>query len=152
MCMGELDSIELIKSKLVEIASHENRPEIIFVEIDSSVSDIKEEGMVPFLNIYGYNLFENSNFDEAINTAEENDDFGYITDILRHVARSDFEIKIVALFADFTDPNQQDGEDTIIKIIQDMVDSSSAVFANVKRLYFHYVDDYEFVKIINLPL
>ena len=92
--MSNIKVLEIIKESLLNIIAHKDAPDIIFLEIDTSVSYIKKGGMAPFLNLYAYTKFDkNYSFDKAIKTALDYHDLGFMIDILDLKASSSFEIK-----------------------------------------------------------
>lgn len=148
--MIESEVIKKIDETLLEIVSHEEKPEIIFMVIDTSVSDAEDEDMVPYLNIYGNAILSEENFDNAIEIAIGDEDFGYIEDILDPITASDFEIEIVSLYPAWPD-QINDGDEKIITAVKNTINNNKEKFEHIKKLYFHYVDDLDFIKIIDKP-
>lgn len=153
--MNESTIIKKIEETLLEIISHEEKPEIIFMEIDTSVSDIEDEGsgsmdIIPYLNIYGNAILNQHNIDDSILTAIENDEFGYIADILDNIIWNDFEIKLVSLYPDWPDQLKA-GDDKIITTLKNTINNNKEKFEHIKKLYFYYVDNLDFIKIIDKP-
>ena len=99
--MSELIIAKQIEKTLKNIVSHEDNPKIIFVYVDSSVDDDME--IVPFLNIYGSLILDEGNFDDALLQAVENNDSGYIQDVLEEIDSSSFEINISAFYPNWPD-------------------------------------------------
>lgn len=153
--MNESVVLKKIEEILLEIVSHEEKPEIIFMEIDTSVSDVEDESsglmnIVPYLNIYGNAILNQHNLDDTILTAIENDEFGYITDILDNIIWNDFEINLVELYPNW--PKQRKtGDDKIVTTIKNAVNNNKEKFEHIKKLYFYYVDNLDFIKIIDKP-
>lgn len=153
--MNESVVVEKIEETLLEIVSHAEKPEIIFMEIDTSVSDIEDEGsgsmnIIPYLNIYGNAILNQHNIDDSILTAIENDEFGYIADILDNIIWNDFEIKLVSLYPDWPDQLKA-GDDKIITTLKNTINNNKEKFEHIKKLYFYYVDNLDFIKIIDKP-
>lgn len=143
--MDETSLLEKIKTTLLHIVEHKEKPEIIFVEIDTGGSD---EGIVPFLNIHGSHILPDNDFQEAIKTAVEHDNYGYIVDVLDVVEWDEFELKLVPLYPNW--PNERtNGDQKIVNTIKDTIQENPKSFTHVKVLYFHYVDNFDFVKIID---
>ena len=153
--MNESVVVEKIEETLLEIVSHAEKPEIIFMEIDTSVSDIEDEGsgsmnIIPYLNIYGNAILNQHNIDDSILTAIKNDEFGYIADILDNIIWNDFEIKLVSLYPDWPD-QLKSGDDKIITTVKNTINNNKEKFEHIKKLYFYYVDNLDFIKIIDKP-
>lgn len=153
--MNESVVLKKIQETLLEIVSHEEKPEIIFMEIDTSVSDVEVESsglmnIVPCLNIYGNAILNQHNLDDTILTAIENDEFGYIADILDNIIWNDFEIKLVSLYPDWPDQLKA-GDDKIITAVKNTINNNKEKFEHIKKLYFYYVDNLDFIKIIDKP-
>ncbi len=153
--MNESVVVEKIEETLLEIVSHAEKPEIIFMEIDTSVSDIEDEGsgsmnIIPYLNIYGNAILNQHNLDDSILTAIKNDEFGYIADILDNIIWNDFEIKLVSLYPDWPDQLKA-GDDKIITTLKNTINNNKEKFEHIKKLYFYYVDNLDFIKIIDKP-
>jgi len=153
--MNESVVVEKIEETLLEIVSHAEKPEIIFMEIDTSVSDIEDESsgsmnIIPYLNIYGNAILNQHNLDDSILTAIKNDEFGYIADILDNIIWNDFEIKLVSLYPDWPDQLKA-GDDKIITTLKNTINNNKEKFEHIKKLYFYYVDNLDFIKIIDKP-
>src|SRR5690554_1774899 len=137
-----------IEETLLRIVTHEDCPEIVLVALDTGGSNLPDEGIIPYLNIYGSNVLEDDNLDEAIQTAIEQDEFGYMEDVLDSIAWDDFEIRLPALYPDW--PKERDkGDKKIVGTLNATYQNNKEKFKHVKKLYFHYVDQFDFVKIID---
>ncbi|SNR13867.1 hypothetical protein [Tenacibaculum jejuense] len=86
-----MEATEIFKQ--IENVLHKDNLDVIFAVTDTSVSDKQEEGIVPYLNIYGCSIMNDHNFDLAYKKAIQHDDLGYLVEILRYRFRSDFHIK-----------------------------------------------------------
>lgn len=153
--MNELVVIKKIEETLLEIVSHKEKPEIIFMVIDTGVSEAEGEGrgrmsIVPYLNIYGNAIFDENNLDDAIQTAIEDKDFVYIEGVLDPITENDFEIKLVSLYPDWPDQLKA-GDDKIITTVKNTVNNNKEKFEHIKKLYFYYMDSFDFIKIIDKP-
>lgn len=146
--MDKSSLINTTKDWLLEIACHKENPDVIFIEIDTSVSDIIDEGIVPFLNIYGFTLIAGENFDEAINKTIKEDEYGYIADILNNVVSCDYEIKLRSLYPHWPD-NTAPGDLELIDNLRKIINDDEESFKHIKKLYFHHIGDYNFTKIID---
>jgi len=153
--MNELLVIKKIEETLLEIVSHEEKPEIIFMVIDTSVSDVEGEGkgtmnFVPYLNIYSCAVFNEDNLDDAIQTAIEKKDFVYVEGVLDTITENDFEIKLVSLYPNWPDQLKA-GDDKIIASVKNTINNNKEKFEHIKKLYFYHIDSFDFVKIIDKP-
>ncbi|MBN1501264.1 MAG: hypothetical protein JW982_13985 [Spirochaetes bacterium] len=122
------------------------RTKIVMIYIDTTYGD---SGIEPFLNIIGASVSSGKNFDEAVKLAEENDDIGFIYDVLNNCEESFDEINLSAFFPKWPDDLKK-GENEITDIIRHFI-SENDVFNDVQKLYFHHVDSLDFVKIIDKP-
>ncbi|WP_163407013.1 hypothetical protein [Flavobacterium ajazii] len=147
--MSELLIVKQIEKTLLEIVSHEDNPTIIFVYIDTSIDEKMET--VPFLNIYGSLIFDNGNFEEALKKAVYNCDSGYIEDVLEEIDSSSFEINLSAFYPNWPE-KLEFGDHKVINIINSVIDKNQEKFNLVEKLYFAYVDNFHFVKIIDKPI
>lgn len=145
--MEESTVLKQIDDILLKAVRHKDKPNVIFAMIDASVSDKEEEGIVNYLNIYGCTITNGYNFDTAYKKAIKYDDLGYVTEILKYVVRSDFEIKIASLFSN----SNESVDDKIIETINKTLNTNKEAFNQIKKLYFHWVFDSDFVKIIDKP-
>ena len=136
-----------IEEGLLSIVTHEERPDIIMIEIDAGGA---EEGIVPFLNIYGSLVLDDESLDEAIQTAHEQDEFGYIIDVLDPIVEDDFEIKLAPLYPEWP-MKREEGDQAIVAVLKATVDQNKEAFKHIKKMYFSYVDNLGFVKIIDQP-
>lgn len=144
----EEDVLAQIEKTLLRIVTHEDCPEIILVELDTGGSTLPEEGIIPYLNLTGSNVLEGENLDEAIQTAIEEDEFGYILDVLDNIDWDEFEIRLPALYPDW--PKEIDkGNEKIVASLNATFQNHKEKFRHVKKLYFHTVDNFNFVKIID---
>ncbi|NMH89019.1 hypothetical protein [Flavivirga algicola] len=143
--MNESETIKKIEDTLLKIANHKDNPDIVFIEIDTGGS---EEGIIPYLNLYGNLILNQENLDNVIQKAIGKDEFGYIIDILDCVIWNDFEIEIPSLYPNW--PNELEiGNLKIINAIKKTIDGNRKKFSHIRKLYFHYVDNFDFVKIID---
>nr|WP_294922239.1 hypothetical protein [uncultured Flavobacterium sp.] len=144
--MSELLITMQIEETLLKIVSHEDNPTIIFVYIDTST----DESMVtvPFLNIYGSLVFDEASFDDALIQALENGDSGYIEDVLEEIDSSSFEINLSVFYPNWPEEIET-GDQKIINSINSVINKNKEKFNLVEKLYFHYVDNLDFVKIID---
>lgn len=140
-----------IEKALLRIVMHEGRPEIVFAELDTGGSAMPEEGIIPYLNLIGSNVLGGKGFDEAIQLAIEEDEFGYIEDALDPVGWDNFEIRLPPLYPEWPE-NIEEGNKRVVASLEAAVQSHEEKFERVKRLYFHVVDNLSFVKIIDRPV
>ncbi|PXY47008.1 tetratricopeptide repeat protein [Flavobacterium hydrophilum] len=147
--MSQLIIAKQIEKTLKNIVSHEDNPTIIFIYVDSSVDENMET--VPFLNIYGNLIFDEENFDEALIQAVENNDSGYIQDVLEEIDSSSFEINISGFYPNW--PNEVGtGDQKVIDTINSVINKNKKHFNLVEKLYFDHVDNFDFAKIIDKPI
>lgn len=140
-----------IKRALLKVVMHSEKPDIIRIEIDAGGSDLPNEGIiVPFLNIYGEKVLPKRNMDKAITKAIKNDEFGYIMDVLDGIVWDDFNIKLTTVFPEWPH-NLENGNAAIVDSIKSIIAENSESFIHVSKLYFSYVDHFDWVKIINHP-
>ncbi len=148
--MNEPLILKKIEDTLLKIVSHKDNPDIIFIEIDTGGSESADEGIVPYLNLYGNSILNHENLDNTIQTAIDKDEYGYILDILDDIIWDDFEIKLLSLYPNW--PNESEAGDLkIITTIKKTIDDNKESFERVRKLYFHYVGNFDFVKIIDKP-
>ena len=98
--MKEIVVLQRVEEELLKIVNHEEKPSIIFLEIDTSVSEEiltlfankvpfniedVEETSVPYLNIYGNIVRDEDSLDNAISTAINEDDFDYMYGVLKPI-------------------------------------------------------------------
>ncbi|WP_128755388.1 hypothetical protein [Aquimarina sediminis] len=139
-----------ISNTILKHALHAQRPDIMFIEIDTSFSDISDEGGIPYLNIYSYKVFPERKLDHALQTAIDNEGFGYITDILDEIVSDYFKIKLTSFYPNW--PEQIElGDKKIIASIKDTIQGNEKKFEHVKKVIFNHIDDFDFVKIIDKP-
>lgn len=137
---------EQIENALLKIVTHEANPDVIFIYIDTSVDEKMET--IPFLNIFGNKVREQYNFDDALKMAVENEDMGFVADILEDIDSTDFEINLSAFYPDW--PGQlESGDEKILTIINHVLAKHKEKFRHVKKMYFSYIDSLEFVKMID---
>lgn len=146
--MSELIITKQIEETLLRIVSHEDHPEIIFIYIDTSTDENIE--IVPFLNIYGSLIFDEANLDEAIKNAVDNFDSGYIEDVLQDIDSSSFEINLSAFYPNWPE-EVEIGDQKILNILNLVINKNQEKFSLIKKIYFDYVDNFDFVKIIDKP-
>lgn len=154
--MNESVIVKKIEETLLKIVSHEEKPEIIFMFIDTSTAGIKYEdsrpyiNFVPYLNIYGHKIYKGNNLDNSMQIAIEKEDFGYVAGILKTITESDFEINLVSLYPNWPDETEV-GDEKIITSVKNTINNSKEKFEHIKKLYFYYIDSFEFTKIIDKP-
>lgn len=61
--MEATEIFKQIENVLLKIINHKDNLDVIFAVTDTSVSDKQEEGIVPYLNIYGCSIMNDHNFD-----------------------------------------------------------------------------------------
>ncbi|PXY41328.1 hypothetical protein DMB65_07960 [Flavobacterium cheongpyeongense] len=144
--MNELLITKQIQETLLKIVSHEDNPVIVFIYIDTSTDENRE--IVPFLNIYASLIFDGANFDEAIKNAVDNCNSGYIEDVLQDIDSSSFEINLSVFYPDWPD-EVEIGDQKILNILNLFVNKNQDKFNLIEKLYFDYVDNFDFVKIID---
>jgi hypothetical protein len=147
--MSELLITKQIEDTLLKIVSHKDKPKIIFIYIDTSADENMET--VPFFNIYGSSVFNEANLDEALKMAIDNCDGGYIEDVLEEIDSCNFEINLSTFYPNWPDALET-GDQKVIKIINSVLNKNKEKFNLVEKLYFDYVDNFYFVKIIDKPI
>lgn len=136
---------------LLRVVKHPEWPEIIFLEIDTTVSaDTEKWTMVPFLNIYGFRVFEGESLDQALATAKETEDAAYIYEVLDTIEMDQFEISLSAFYPQW--PEETEGGD---KELADFIISvhlrNKEDFKHVKKMFLTHVGSLKFFKIIDRP-
>lgn len=144
--MSELLITKQIEEIVLKIVSHQDNPAIIFVYVDTSIDENME--MIPFFNISGSLVFNEANLDEALKKAVDNCDRGYIDDVLEEVDSSNFEINLSTFYPNWPD-ELQIGDQKVINILNSIFSKNRGKFNLVEKLYFDYVDNFDFVKIID---
>ena len=147
--MNELFLNKQIEDTLLKIVSHKDNPEIIFIYIDTSAAENME--IVPFVNIYGSSVFDGANFDDALKMTIDNCDGGYIEDVLKEIDSSSFQINLSTFYPNWPD-ELESGDQKVINVIKSVLNKNNEKFNSVKKLYFDYVDSFDFVKIIDKPI
>lgn len=145
--MSELHITKQIEETLLKIVSHKNNPAIIFIDIDTSIENGE---IVPFLNIYGSLVFDEVSCDDALIQAVDNSDSSYIEGVLEEIDSSSFEINLSVFYPDWPE-ELETGDKKVISIINSLLNKNKEKFNLVEKLYFHYVDNLDFVKIIDKP-
>lgn len=146
----EEDVLAQIEKTLLRIVTHEDSPEIVFVELDTGGSTLPGEGIIPYLNLTGANVLENERLDAAIQTAIEEDEFGYILDVLDNIDWDEFEIRLPALYPNWPKETEK-GDEKIVACLNATFQSHKEKFKHVKKLYFYTADNFNFIKIIDKP-
>jgi hypothetical protein len=149
--MNDIKVLEIIKESLLNIIAHKDAFDIIFLEIDTSISDIKKGKIVPFLNLYAYTKFnKNDSLDQVIKTALDNHDLGFMIDILDLKTSSSFEISLEILYPNWPE-KLDEGDAKVIGVIKENITNNKEKFEPIRKLYFSYLDSFEFVRIIDKP-
>ncbi len=139
-----------IEKTLLEIVKHQERPEVVHIQLDTAASSNPEENIIPYLNIYGSKVYSRHNFDDAMQTAVEKEEFGYIMDVLDIIEFDEFSIGLVSLYPKW--PNdQQAGDKVIVEKINKMIKENKEEFKHVKKIFFNYADSLDWIKFIDLP-
>lgn len=144
--MNESLTFNIIEDRLLRIVSHEGKPKIVFMYVDTTTDENMK--VVPFLNIYGSLVFDEANFDAALVKAVDNSDSGYIEDILEEIDSSSFEINLSAFYPNWPD-DIATGDQKVINVINSVIDKNQNNFNLVQKLYFNHIDNFDFVKIID---
>jgi|GEM_PF-3992256 len=142
--------LKTISKTILEHAGHEGEPDAMFLEIDTSVSETLNR-FVPYLNVYSYRVFPESNLDEVIAYAVEKEDLGYVFDEMKGVASDTFRIDLHEIYPE-TIVDLDEGDKEIIDTVKETVNNNEEAFRHIKKLYFHYVSDTDFIRIIDLPV
>lgn len=144
--MNESLITKQIQETLLKVVSHTDIPAIVFIYIDTSADENTK--IVPFLNIYSSLIFDDSNLDEAIKSAVDNCDSTYIEDVLQDIDSSSFEINLSAFYPDWPE-ELEIGDQKILNILNLIINKNQEKFNFIEKLYFDYVDNFDFVKIID---
>ena len=135
-----------IGEKLLEIISHADKPDIVFMYIDTTYDENSE--VVPFLNIYGSLTIQRYDLNNSIQKAIDNEDAGFIEDALEEIDSSEFEINLSAFYENWPDDLDSSDEE-LIDIVGELIDKNRKLFEPIQKLYFDYIDHFGFVKIID---
>ncbi len=75
--------------------NYKNNPDVVFIEKDTSSLG---NSLKPYLSLYGDLILNQENFDNAVQRAINQDEIGYVVNILDCVIYDDFEIELPALY------------------------------------------------------
>lgn len=135
-----------IERVIIKVANHKGNPDIIMIWIDTSYD--KDSSVVPFFNISANKVFKNTDFDEAIKAASEQQDEGFLWDVLDETYSSMFEINLSAFYPQW--PEDYENKDkNVVSIIKDLLNKDMLRFEHIQKMYFFHVGSLNFTKIID---
>ena len=144
--------METLKKKITEniLKTVNNKTINIIVCNINTYTDLADEkyNNVPHLDIN--TIIKNGDeFDIALKTAIDQDEFGYVSDLYGFEDDEFIEEEIGLDLIYFPDwPNNIDDNDAIIiSILKEIVDKNINMFNHIERFYFHHFGEFDMVTI-----
>jgi len=132
------------------LMEHRNDPfDVLEFTIDfSSSNQLADESdisrMAPYLNLYLCNLENDTDAKQALEQANEEDDFGFYYDLVDIAKESEFELELSGIFKTEEEILEKEKAE-FISTLREALKSNSSFTKNIKTVFFHYVDEFDIV-------
>ncbi len=129
-----------IDDAITSFLSANHECDLIEAVIDTSVANDgggESYNIVPYLNLWGFNISKNKNLKSALGQVAITDDWGFLADIVQEQDNSTYDISLEAVYPLW--PNDlENGNEKIVNILM-----SKAKLLSPETLYlFHHIDDW----------
>jgi len=123
---------------------------VLIAEINTYVDDV-EYGLEPFLDVFGSHIFDGKNIKQALKTAIDNDEYGYLDDVFDVINWIEGEINLKSVYKKW--PDNTDESDTVVaSLLKEIVEENATSFQRIEKFYFHHFDEFDFITIIGEPI